>query len=501
MKGVSITDALARIQAPQVKARKEGLEDLKHILEHNRRTLGKKGLNDKNYSTLLAELFPIIATEKSNFIKSPKGKAKEDRLVSCADALRIIVEHGVKTFRRKHTSPALLEHVLLTLPLPTGQLCEPLTRPYAKVLRLFLEYKPHAEHLGEEEWRELISLCRGGIGSKRDTLDEVFEDDGDENGPVNTPAQGGTPSPVNVSIRSSRKTVEKATSAIGDTALENILCSLSILISIPHFPILEEADATQSVLHDFLIDLVPSNRMQSAELAFRCINSILATSITDNVAMAKSIAYRTIPQSRRLWHSKAHSGMKDQILLLLVQCESVLPTLLTERSDFQDELERLIDVLKAEYFKRKDIDLLNLDDMVLGNVEGLEDLIPMASSVFRLRTGTNRAEQAWALIQCVARINRLIKDKRQEAVRTTENTSTRISSKRRKIESQLESILRSHGAATGSERFAHLQVLAFMVAEGSFSPREQNQVHEIALLDSSSEDSNISSWALLVLAW
>ena len=459
-------------------------------------------MSDRNYHELLKELFDSIRVEKSNYLKNARGG--EDKLVSCADALRIIVEHGVKAFRRKHTSPALLSHILLTLPLSNGQLCEPIAKQYIKVLRIFLEYRPHAEHLPEEEWKELMSLCLGAIESRLDLLEiEEFDDAPTVTRSGRRPARGSrasTPSSVNVSVRSAKKSQKKPHSTLGDQTVEDLLTCLSLLLSVPHLPVLDVADKAYQVLQDFLGDIAPSAQLQSVESAFSSINTILSWSVTENLAISKRITQDTLPQLRRLWHPKMHQGLKEQMLLFLVRCQPLLPFALSETEDFREELTRLLNVLKSEYVKRKELDLLTCDDLILGRLQPEQGTAPLANPIFCLRLGSNRAELAWILLSCVANIYGLLQS-RKETLRTDYDGTSELPSKRRKTESLVDALLDATETKSGVEKMAHLQILTFLSVTSDLDPGEQKRLCHMALQLISWEDSNISSWSLIALSW
>ena len=484
-----------------------GTQPSKHIIVRVSRPVQyqshrcSKALNDRNYNELLKELFDIIRTERSNFLKS--SRPNEDRLSTCADALRIIVENGVKSFRRKHSAPNLLSHIQLTLPVSDGQLLEPIAKQYAKALRIFLEYRPHAEHLLKEEWRELISLCLRGVKSRSNDPEEDWEDIPSASASGKKPGGGSrsaTPSSVNVSFRSSKKPLKKPFVGIADQTLEDLFVCLSLLLSVPHFPVLDISGEVYLKLCQFLEDSGPTAHMQSMESIFCSLNAILSYIITEDLFLSKKIAQKVLPQVRRLWHSKTHQKLKEQMLLFVGQCESLLQSTLAEDLDFRYEVERLIDVLQSEYVKRKEIDLLSFDDLILRCSELNKTFLPMSNLLFQLRLGSSRGEQTWTLLSCTAKMIKLVEDSKDRISRPQEGHSI-VSNKRRKTEGWLDIIIRSIKTTSGFEKVACLQVLAFVCLESHLKPIKSQKVWEAIFPMISREDSGISAWALLVLAW
>ena len=415
------------------------------------------------------------------------------------------MEHGVETFGRKHTSPALLSHILLTLPSSNGRLCEPISKQYAKVLRIFLEHRPHAEHLIEEEWRELVSLCLKAVQSKLD----LFEDQVDFEDAPPTPnvsrgpgrnSRAGTPTSINISFRSAPKSARRQRSVLGDQTTEDLLVCLSLLLSVPHFPILDVGNKIYENLQAFLADTPPSTHLQCVEPAFFSVNAILSSSITEDLAFAKRVVLNTIPEVRRLWHPKLHHGLKEQMLLFVICCEQLLQPVLSTNDNFKIELHRLFDVLNSEYVKRKDLDLLTCDDLGLGQPGPSSTVAPMANTVFRLRLGTPRTEQCWATLRLSARLFRLLRDGKGRGAAAT-NLAPGTPNKRRKVQGDFDLVLDSVKKSSGSEKLGWLQIASFMALAANLTVDELQRLCELVLPLVPREDGNIASWALIVLSW
>lgn len=283
--------------------------------------------------------------------------------------------------------------------------------------------------------------------------------------------------------------------------MEDLFVCLSLLLSVPHLPVLDISGIVYEALHEFLKDTAPSAQLQSVEYAIKSINAILAWSITEDLDLSTRITQEVVPQIRRLWHSKAHQGLKDQMLLLLLYCEDIMQLVFAENEDFRDELDRLLDVLRKEYAKRKDLDLLSCEDLILGPLGVEAESRPMMNAIFRLRIGSARAEQAWALLSCMAKVSGLLRYERKKGISAAHDGNLQIANKRRKVEAFLDTVTDSINKASGSEKAAYLQMIAFISLEQPLNTEERKRLCDIILPLISREETSIASWSLLTLAW
>ena len=368
-----------------------------------------------------------------------------------------------------------------------------------------MEHRAHAEHLQEEEWRELISLCVGAIKSSSDAPEEEDIDDafGDSIVAKKTGrgSRAATPNSVSVSFRSVKKPSKKSSAGLADQTMEDVFICLSLLLSVPHFPVLDVSGTVYLVLCDYLHDIGPTIQMQSTEFIFRSLNAILSCTITENLTLSKNIVQQGLLQVRRMWHAKAHPKLKEQMLLFVGQSTSLVEALLTEDADFQGELERLIKVLQTEYTKRKELDVLNFDDLILTYSDPIDTSIPMSNPVFRLRLGSSRGEQAWAFLSYTGKIFKMLQDRRAEKEALAREGGLNMPFKRRRTEGPLDLIIQSTKTTLATEKTAWLQILAFVVLESPLKLEEHQRICEALVPMISREDGTNSSWCFLILAW
>jgi serine-protein kinase ATM len=452
---------------------------LKRLLDQTQR---KQKLSDKNWHEVLKEIFEIIRTEKSNHQKSSRNT--DDKFLVCVDAFRLVVEHGVTAFRRKHSSPAIVNHILQTLPHSDGQFYELLTRPYAKILRTFLEYRPHSDHLSEEQWRELVALCLNGIVAKNEELDS---DNGTEQAPsTHRNARGSrsaTPATGNVSFRPIAARPRLASNVTGDQAIEDFSAALSILLSIPHLPILTVSEMCIGGLLQFFDDASPVSQAQAQEYILSSLNAFLRLSVTENLELGFQLVTRVVPNLRRLWSNKLHTALKDQVLLFLLLGKPLYAQIVLKIESFEAELSRLFNVFFLEYCRRREVDILHGDDLEFRISSSSR---PMSCETFHLRTGVSKSEQAWTQLDVLADIFSLVhKDF------STQND------KRRKLENPVFGILDDLLTADKSEKVAYLQFLSFIVLKFKLNDSEQESFVQKLSSIISDDDPQVAYWALV----
>ena len=407
-------------------------------------------------------------------------------------------------FRHK-TVKALIGHILRTIPGPGDGYCEPLATHYIRALHTVLEYQPHTEHLKGEDWLVLVRFCNDGIQALSEPLEEadsndlVILDSSDRR--LYQDSRSATPNSIGGSAISVRKPVTRNISNNTDrqTADELIQC-LSQLFMVPHAQTFEVTEITLSTLLEFLGTTYPLSRTQSQEAVFLCINIILRTTITEDLAIATRIVKEAIHQIRRLWQPKTHHSLKKEMILTVVKGEPLLPKVLGTDPDFKNELERLLDVLQGEYTKRAERELLQSDDLLFDSVTPRSPENPLSNQVFRLQSGNRGSEQSWATLWSVAMVFMHLKDYYViEASSRKENIE--MPKKRRKISSPITALIDAVSTSAGLEKMATLQIVAFVSLETSFHVDDLASLFGLLIPFISNEVSSIAIWAMLTLSW
>ena len=134
-------------------------------------------LTDEAYHKIYEVVFKVALSEKHSFLASKKNtrSAALNRLVVCADVIRVVVKAGAPKLKSK-TVTAVVDHVIQTIPKPEGGYCEPIATHYLRALSALFEHPPNAEHLKLTRWTEVIDFCLEGINQY------LEENDGEPSG-------------------------------------------------------------------------------------------------------------------------------------------------------------------------------------------------------------------------------------------------------------------------------------------------------------------------------
>ena len=152
MASVSLRDALEDIQSGTVKARSDGIRDLKHILDYNRNSSRISELRDGEYNTILETLYKCADKEKQNAINGKTQTARtsaSNKLADISNAFRHTIEASVQVLKPK-TVRDLLNHIEDTMLIRDTEFCMPVALDYVKSMRAVFEYQPHVVSLQQD---------------------------------------------------------------------------------------------------------------------------------------------------------------------------------------------------------------------------------------------------------------------------------------------------------------------------------------------------------------
>lgn len=448
-------------------------------------------------------MFQAIDEERS--VINKKGRSTEDKLLTLAEALRTIVEHGVKVFRRKRSAPALVAHIVQILSISDVQISEPLTRLYGRILRAFLSHRPHIDHLSEEEWRELVSSCILGLAYKgspdysddeKDTQ-QSFVQSSEKKKQL---SRSGTPATLSISFRSNGKSRTTTQDIAGNQSVEDFCACLALLLSATHQPILSVSDTILEAVFQFFDTASQNRNLQTQEHAFSILNHLLRFASLEALDVAFRIVTQGLPYVRELWHFKAHTGLKDQMLILLLRSRSMFPKLMKDIESFSADLQQLSDTLFVEYSKRREFDILQLDDLIFGFLDSTSPGPPLANHVIQLHTGFPRSEQAWVTLSTLATI--AVLRVAHSSVNMVPGSNRLLHTpKRRKTEHPFLDMLKGLENGDRSERLTILQVTTFIAAESQLGEKYCAILIEAVIPTIIGEDSHIANWAIMVATW
>ncbi|MCJ1380039.1 Serine/threonine-protein kinase tel1 [Xylographa soralifera] len=500
MSGITLNTALERIKSTRVKERTDGLADLKHILEQNRRNPRLHGLNDDGFHTLFEALFRVTQGEKLNNAKTTgRTKSQSDaRLSACASLLRLAVKIGVRTIRKK-TVRALIDHITQTLPSSDDQNYEPLLNDYVKALRIILEHQPHLEHFSKKEYHSLVDFCSDGIqfAISIGETNTILSSLPNRSGPF---SRSVAPSTMGSSLGQARK-LGFGAHADGDTVkvLDDFVFCLSCLLRTTNATILDKAGAVAEVL----LTLLQASAAGSAHQAtFVSLNLILIRCITEDIGLVQHTFKNAIPHIRRLWQTKS-AGLREEMLITLIYGENLMSSLLSmeEHSECRNDLQGLLDICTAEYVKRAERDQLQLDDLDLTlTCSQLKNHAVLILPTIRLRLGTARSEWAWASLHVIAKIFCALYN--FSCLSSSELTADEIVTppKRRKIANRFDALLTSLNSSSLQDGLLALKLVTFVM--GSINLDQDRILQTVEALSSclSSDHSIKANWSMVAMS-
>lgn len=402
---------------------------------------------------------------------------------------------------RPKTTRALLDHVIQTLPLSSGGLCTPLALDYAKCLRTALSYQPHVEHLPQPEWERTAAFCLDTI---KNAEEQMAEDDAVSGAELHSTA--GTMN--GISYRSSRSHYKESAGSQGMRSLvkqvtEEMIGSVALLTATPNAPIRNRA----SGLLWSLIDYLKANAVvgSSHQQAFAAINHVLAWTSTEATLLTQKTTSHVVRLIKHFWPQK--SVMKDEMLCTLLYLRPYISLLMRREQalTLQPELSGLLDVLKTEYEKRLDRDILHLDDLrlIVHDPNSTGDVGRIHTAIFRLRCASARAEANWTFVNLLAYLCSVLGADAREKGSSDDDDEDEVNNrprKRQRLSDDYQDILSSTGDGSAATRVCALQTITFLAQEHMFPPRSLGNIVDKLSASCSEETGTIASWALLALA-
>lgn len=501
MAQVTLRDALEHIESSVIRERSEGLQDLKHVLRHNQRSPKVDTLGDASFHRIFEVLFKVAVAEQSTYLKAKAPttrSAAEGRLSTCASALRLAVEVGVRSLKLK-TIRALLDHLMQTIHLPSGSLCEPLALDYAKCLSSLMSYQPHVEHLPGKDWARTASFCVDSL-VEPDGEDE----DGDEQSDPRIPSTNGT---SGMSYRSSRSLNKDSAGSQGGRSVskqvsEELIGVLRLLTAAPNANLTAKAPGLLKTLVQFLRRSTLATKAHQD--AFAAANHILRWATTEAINLTQGVTVDFVRLVRQLWSTKS-SNLKDELLISMILLRPSVNYLMQQSMTIplRIELSGLLHVLSSDYSKRLERDQLSLDNIRL---ELASDRQRTQSDIFTplfvLRCQGIRVEHQWALVSTMASIGQQVHSvENTEAISgdDAEETGERPR-KRQRLTSSFDELLDATLTGLPTVRSSHLQIVAFQTQQQYFPIKRLSKTIDKLAISSASEESEVTTWALIAIA-
>ena len=484
------------------------MSDIKNIFRHNEHNHRIDNLSDKAWHSLFEALFECTRAERAGFLRTNKANKlpSEKRLENCGSTLRLLIEVGVHRLRNK-TVKALLDHIMQALPTGDGY-CGPILVDYLKALRTLLEYPPHVEHLREykkdsghefQEWSEIVKFCAEGV--------TFFSSEGDSEGVttqlstsrslLRTPTTSAEFSTKSTLGESSSRNPRSGNSSI---QLGEFIACLRHLTRATNAPIYKRARLILDVLFQFLHSAKSVSRAHHDALS--AVNSVLMRIAPQSIELTQYAVRQIVPLIKDMWLSKSATFRDEMLITLVITREHVLHMLYSQNaatSDFQTDIEALLEVFTLDYCRRLERDLLSLDDLRLEWRNEQNAGATLHNHVaFRLQNGHIKGEANWTLVELMALYASALDTERTKFV--DEKDAEPRSTKRTRKANHFDEFLKQATHSTGSARRGTIQILAFMAQFTAFDAVSVDKMLDRLSVLISHDKGEISSWAMLAIA-
>lgn len=451
--------------------------------------LSRTSLSDKACYKIFESLFRFIAVEKSSYLRALKSNsrgASGSRLSACASVIRTAVDVFLRNLRTKSVR-AIIDHITDTLPIPGEGLWEPLSVDYAKSLAALLRYPPHVEHLGDDDWEQLMTFCLRSLGfqddensqhsrrnGRRSTLDDYVD------------AASGRSTPLTPSL-----TVRER--PVGDkSVIEEVLVCIQLLTVSPNAPVQGSAENILRGLAEFVKSApIASSAHQPA---FNSINTVVTKVLFDQSALVRASLLDLIPVIRRLWATK-HIGLKDELLVTISLCIIFLgDSARTDPSEsLADLVESLMNTLYSEYTKRPEKEILQLDELIFFQGE----LMQLTKPIIRPRLGNARSEHNWTAIWAMASLLQLAEDITLRL--SAPQAQHEVPNKRQRLTSVTNDIFRDSFSSSGLKKLCALQLIPFVV-RGCTDLDSTASLLQRLIPNINDDNASVSSWTMVAIA-
>lgn len=444
----------------------------------------------------------MASTERSNYLRSQSNVSKTVRsasslrLSSCAAALRIAVEFGVRNIKVK-TLKALIDHILESLPDARGEFCEPLALDYTKCLNEIFAYQPHVEHLPLELWEQVCTFCLEALGARTN--------DSEEDAALGASVAASYSSSKGDNLRSSRSNAKlPRTSQVGRPLQKNIaeelVSCLRHLTEAPSAPLLPCSHQILSVMINYLSDVHSPGK--SVQDAVAVIHQTLARTTTEAVQTTLSLTEKLLRVTRALWPLRS-GAVKDELLVLLVLLKPYIrhSVRALDLDVVRAEAGALLEAMHNEYTKRtgKEREVLHLEDLSLRFANAAIQS-GLNCQVFALRNGNPRSENAWATLRMIAFLHSLQEHRSSEEDGQAVELEPSRSRKRQRLQHWIDDTLRSCNDSQASTRVCALQCISMSAQITRLDENSMLRVLDELSLRTADDGGLVSSWAFMALA-
>ncbi|KAF1922871.1 uncharacterized protein M421DRAFT_426490 [Didymella exigua CBS 183.55] len=498
----TIQDAKLLLEETNITTRRKGLDDLIHILQHNRGKPSLEALGNKAYLALCEALFQFLKDERVKVLKSTAKKATEPskNLTKCAIALRLVIAAGIRTVRSS-TVEAIIDTIIEVLPNRDPPRVKSLLQDLPKTLRLLLDYQPHVERLSLACWKAAVDFCIDSLAGSSTGAEE----EASNSWSTNVSSRGRTPfestdaSMARGSPREPVARIQSVTDEFSHFTEDFIQCLLS-LVKATNAPVSGKAEAIMTALLYFLKRR--SGRGSVAAAAMAGINAVLARTALQMLDLSKRIIKSLLPLMNVMWTEQL---LRDEILITLTYTEAHISSLVADVEDTTTcvALEVVLETMYTDYRTRKETTMhqyLEEDHLCFRHI-GAADASshPLSTLAFSMETEHVKPEGLWSTVHAIARFSSML-DERKRKVAHDRRINGESLSKRARTDLSFDEYTRHISEPRSNAKRAALQIISFSIQEGPVDEDRLQTVMDKLHTCMSEENVTHSTWAMVALA-
>ncbi|KIV93243.1 hypothetical protein, variant [Exophiala mesophila] len=378
------------------------------------------------------------------------------------------------------TALSVLDHIVETLPLADGSICQPLQSDYFKCFKVLLDHPPYCEHMRPKQWQYYVDFSIEALGGQ---IDDHTQTAIDSSHTTTLLSRTGFSQSLRLGDRTPRLDVRKSHQD------EEMLMALKNLTATTNAPIMTRAAAIGECIKRYI-----NGTSRAHEAAFETMNNILTVSLTEDVSLSLDLVSSLLPLIRRLWTHKS-SALRDQMLILLWSCRHLILTSSNTWSSLDSgNLSNLLETMVSEYTARNDREILHFDDLKPMDQPNESGLPPR--HLFPLR-GSPRAISNWFGLSVMAN---LLAATSKNVKHDTGSSSPAGPRKRQKLQTPIDNIRQMAVDGQGQSQLAAIQILYFLLDQPNAPVADITESMQNLLSAHQHEDGNVQTWLYLIFS-
>ncbi|KAI1867676.1 uncharacterized protein JN550_006817 [Neoarthrinium moseri] len=503
---VTLRHATENIESAGSAERLAALDDLRFLFSKEGRSTESPKLTDGDYHRTFDALFRCAISERATYYSGKKGSstASASRLAKCAEALRVVVEHGASRLKRK-TIFALVDHIIQTLPASGDGYVQPLLTDYIKTLVALFSYPANTEVVstkGAYTWLDCVDFII--------QLMEWQLESGavDSNPSRDSPAPGTAQTSSSLALSTLRSTATssapRGSIRVQKNILNHLLECMYLLVSAANAPVLQRSKNITTVVLQ-CIRLRSLGLSSVLQLGFSILNLVLGTTHTEDTSQTSSLVGELLPLIRQWWQAKTTS--QDNALLNSIQIE-VLKVLVNIHLNVEHiiklgdthitaEIEDFCDMLWKEYSSRDPRAQLQQDDLSYSAIP--QHAHALKTNIFSLRTYNLDAERRWAVVHILALFEGILwrQSKSKPAPSIEHDEQPR---KRRRTAGMSSRLPQKLHMTSDNVQLTALQVIPFFVTNNQLPSEDISDLLSSLSSLVSHKNTKLAVWAMIAAA-